>query len=659
MSGRMRLVFFVAIALLYTLPGLIPGRVFAPADVPRDLIAWKGSGAARVRVSNSLLSDVPAQNIAWDVEARRHLMRGEAPWRNEFSADGEQLFANPITALLSPFTWPRLLFGLHGWALTVLLKLLVSMLSMWWLARVLGASDVAATISAIVYALAGFSIVWALWQHTNVYPLLPALAAASIALARDPSAKRAFALSLIAALATAGGHPESLLITVIAIAAFLLLMRAANLRVAGAAFAGFLIIGIQLAPFAIVFAQSHVRHSRGEMLGVGFHKLALLAQILPGILGSPLRGELDLTGAFANAENFHQRSGAYISALALLALMLAWRRLATPFRRALAISFAAWLMALNVPGIAQTLRAIPLIGFVAPEYFAVPAVLFAALAAGPAIVAVMNGDARRRIAVVVIIAGAFLFIGGVVPAVAPHALERVARSAIAQLQQRGALHQPAAVYEQRLAYYLDAAKFTALRRIAFPGLCWIAFGVALAMRACTTRTRIAIAAVVAELVAFGAGFNPSIRVDEIAPEPPMIAEVKRLDPSHRWLIAAPSEVFPPNLGTTYGVRDVHAYDILTSETYTQKLLPAGYDPRRWSFPLNPTPEQLHYLSTLGVRYWLSPYGIVEMKDALPPAPPNNAAPQGLEAGAIVSVIGVLLAAFVARASLPLDRARRL
>src|SRR5207237_1031369 len=159
MNGRRRLILFGAIAAIYVLPGMIPGRILAPADVPRDLIAWKGAGATRVRVSNSLLSDVPAQNIAWDAEARRHLVNGELPWRNEFSADGEHLFANPITALLSPFTWPRLLFGLHGWSFSVLLKLLVSMLSMWWFARVLGATDVAATVSAIVYALAGFFVV--------------------------------------------------------------------------------------------------------------------------------------------------------------------------------------------------------------------------------------------------------------------------------------------------------------------------------------------------------------------------------------------------------------------------------------------------------------------------------------------------------------------
>jgi hypothetical protein len=657
MNGRRRAIVFVAIAAIYVLPGLLPGRILVPADIPRDLIAWKGATATRVRVSNSLMSDVPAQNIAWDAEARRHLANGELPWRNTFAADGEHLFANPITALLSPFTWPRLLLGLHGWSVSVFLKLLISMYSMWWLARVAAASDVEAMVSAIVYALAGFPIVWALWQHTNVYSLLPALAAASIALAREPSSKRALMLASIAALATAGGHPESLLVTVVAIAIFLLLERSVNVRVAAAAFAGFLALGVQLVPFAIVFAQSHVRHSRSEMLGFRFHALSLPAQLLPGYLGTPLRGELDLTGAFANAENFYQRSGTFIGAITLLSLALAWRALSPAFRRALAIAAVAWLLTLYIPDITHVLRAIPMVGLVAPEYYGAPAVLFAALAAGPALLLIANGITRRRLGIAVIIVGAMLVIAGAIPAIAPGALERIARDGIATLQQRGALHQPAAIYEQRLTYYLGAARLTALRRIAIPGLCWLAFGIALTMRASAMRTRVAIGALLAELVAFGAGFNPSIRIDEIAPEPPMIAQVKRLDPDHRWLIAAPSEVFPPNLGTIYGVRDVHAYDILTSEAYTKKLLPAGYDPTRWAFPMNPSPEQLHYLSTLGVRYWLSPYGVVEMKDAIPPPPASNEPPDGVGAGAVVSVLGILLAGYVARSASSSARAR--
>jgi hypothetical protein len=78
------------------------------------------------------------QFIAWDVETRRLLRSGEMPWINRFAGEGAPLFANPQTAYFSPFTWPRLLFGLHGWAITALLKLLAAALCAYWLAREMG-----------------------------------------------------------------------------------------------------------------------------------------------------------------------------------------------------------------------------------------------------------------------------------------------------------------------------------------------------------------------------------------------------------------------------------------------------------------------------------------------------------------------------------------
>src|SRR5439155_8794153 len=209
-SSAVPLFFFVGLALLYTARGMWPGRRLVPLDIPRDYLAWKHDPAERVRVSNSLLSDVPLQLVPWDTEARRLLARGEMPWRNRYAGEGEHLFANPLAAQLSPFTWPRLLFGLQGWPWTVFLKLLVAMLSLYWFATTLGANEFAASMSAIVFALSGYSIVWALYPHTNTFVLLPALAASAMQ-------RRFVTTALIAALATAGGHPETLCVGVIAI----------------------------------------------------------------------------------------------------------------------------------------------------------------------------------------------------------------------------------------------------------------------------------------------------------------------------------------------------------------------------------------------------------------------------------------------------------
>jgi hypothetical protein len=150
------------------------------------------------------------------------------------------------------------------------------------------------------------------------------------------------------------------------------------------------------------------------------------------------------------------------------------------------------------------------------------------------------------------------------------------------------------------------------------------------------------AAAVAELIVFGAGYNPAIRVDEIAREPKVIADIRQRDPSRQYFIAASNEVFAPNLGTTFGVRQVHAYDILNSEDETRQLIPAGYDPRHWELPIEPSAAQLRALGRRGVRFYITPRGLVEIDGALKPPPHRNDAPRGLLAGAALSIAGLVL-----------------
>src|SRR5258708_18986623 len=114
---------FLTVALLYCGPGLLPGRVFAPVDLVSDAGAWKVDLTSRVPVSNSLLSDVPMQFMAWDAESLRLMRGGELPWRNRWGGDGEPLFANPQTALLDPLTLPRLLLGDVRWSICAMLHI--------------------------------------------------------------------------------------------------------------------------------------------------------------------------------------------------------------------------------------------------------------------------------------------------------------------------------------------------------------------------------------------------------------------------------------------------------------------------------------------------------------------------------------------------------
>ena len=319
-----------ALALLLTFPGFLPGRVLLPLDHPRDLGAWKADPKSRFEISNKIVSDPIYEYLAWDIEIRRLLAAGEMPWRNQWAGDGAHLYANPETALLFPFTWPRILIGERGWVFMAFLKLWAGGLGMWWFARLLGSEWRFALAGSAVYAASGYMTMWLLFPHTNVYATLPWLAGCAVMFLREPSRRWAAAVIATATLATAGGHPETLFHGVIGIALFLLLTE--NRRrlavVAVLAFVGFAMIAVQLVPFAVALSKSDIVRTRSAAETHHPRLWAAIAQVLPGYLGSPLRGEIDLSGiAQPESENFNERNAGYAGAITLLVIALAWRRL--------------------------------------------------------------------------------------------------------------------------------------------------------------------------------------------------------------------------------------------------------------------------------------------------------------------------------------------
>ena len=654
--------FFGLVALVFTFAGFLPGRVLVPMDLTRDVGAWKPDPTVRAPVSNSLLSDAVLQFVPWDTQVRRSLATGEMPWSNPYAGRGAALFANPCAAIFSPFTWPRLLFGLGGWALSVFGKLLLSGLGVYWLMRELGEKGAAPYCSGLVFAASGFSVVWGLHPQTNVSAVLPLLAAAVVRFLTRPAWGSAFLIILFAALATAGGHPETLAVGVIAIVAFAGATRRPPVRIALRALAcmlaGFLLLGIQLVPFGILLSRSRILEQRSAAAPGSFRTFALVGQVLPGALGSPLRGELDLTGAIPGSENFNMRNQAFIGLLGLLLILLSFRRLPPVWRRGLLIGAGALLLSWRLPGLRSVLRAAPLLSKAAPEYWAFGFVLMAAMAAGPALTSVAASDGGRRAGVGLMVAGAALALAGLAPSLPvlrPVAV-RAARRAVERMRSEGLLRQPESVYEARLPRYLSSGRGTAARRLALPGLFWVLGGCGLLAR--RRRLPILSCALAGELFAFGAGYLPAVPRSSIPADPPALRDLKRLDPGERWMIAADADVYPPNLGTLARVRDIRSYDVLNDRRLMADLRGAGYDELSASFPSTLPPEKLQALARLGVRYFLTrrriPGGRLAGGGAPPevgvyelgmtgPAPPmpTNSRPDGLLAGLLVTAFPAL------------------
>jgi len=589
---RIAAIVFALAAALFTAAGFLPGRVFLPLDLPLDYGAWKHDPNVRVAVSNKLLSDAILEFRPWDHEVRRLVASGEFPWRNRWAGDGQHLFANPEASLLFPLTWLRIAMGDGGWALNAFLKLFLAGLGMWWLARVATKCDWrSALVAGFVYMTCGYMTVWLLSPHTNVYAMLPWLAASAMT-------QRRFATFAFAALATAGGHPETLFYGVVAIAIYLW-----SARWLAWAFLGFAVCAVQLVPFAIAASHSDLLAQR---LQAAAHTrwFAIPATLLPGYLGSPLAGEIDLSAL--GAENFNERAGGYVGLCALIVVLAAWRHVP---RRALVIALAALVLSWHLP-VLRLIAKIP----GATERLGLVFAFFISMCLGAALDALFCHPERREgpggaggaptlpprplatLGVTVAVIGLVIAF----PAAQP-LLTRAARHGIALLQHRGYLHRPPSLYEARLAGYLAGFAVVALRRIAVPGLCLALLGFG---------RRFAAAAIVIEMIAFAYGYNPAVRGD--------IPQIE-LPHDNRFLITSEFEIFPPNLATLQQVRDARAYDVL-----------------RPVERINP-----------GIRWIVDYRGVVELPNPIPQPMPASSPPPGFRLGLIISAAALAIESFFA------------
>lgn len=661
---------FAAAALLYTAPGFLPERVMVPLDLQLDYGAWKPNPTIRVPADNRLLSDALLEFYPWDVVMREHLIAGRMPWRNPYTNDESHLFANPETAILFPLNWLRVVSGSRGWAVWLFLRLVIAGLAMYWLARTTGVPRPAAILSGLVYLGCGFTILWSMHPHASVAALLPAFAASLWRILQRPDRTNLLLVIFFAAILTAAGHPETLMHGVVGVSVWLAWhfsrtgapnRRAALLGIAGSA-VGFLLIAVQLIPFFFAlldgeFAASRRRAERGP-----FRPVAVAGMIIPGFLGTPLRGEIDLTALLPGSENFLERSSAYVGLITLVILCLAWKELAPQYRKGLIVGAIALLIAWRLPGLRDLVRHVPLFTLAANERFTLLFAFFASLAAGPAVTIVVAGSRRRALGLLVVIGGSLLLAAGLTPVLPPakETMKSVARRGIAQLQARGHFAQAPEVYEARLEGYLQTSKRMTVRRFAIPGLFLILGGVGLFMTRTETRRILLHVSIAGELLSFGLCFHPIVRLDEVARTPLAIRDLQRLDPAREWRVITTLEILPPNLGSIYRVPDLRAYDLLESASSTRRLQATGFDMASGALT---RPDSVSMLAASGVRFILSRepvsdlsrvgglespgVGVYEIKGAAQRPAPRNAAPDGIVPGACVS----LLAAFAAGALL--------
>ncbi len=193
-------IIFVVVILLYFSPVFLKGQVPFPGDL---LLAqyqpWRSSsyaGFAPGAIPNKAqYFDTLRQLYPWKTFAIKEIKRGSFPLWNPHNFSGSPLFANFQSAILFPFNIFYLLFSqINAWTILVILQPFLAMVSVYFLAKKYGLSQIAAIFSATSYAFclymttfleynimghfmylvpfAMLAVEWAIAKKTWAFPLL-------------------------------------------------------------------------------------------------------------------------------------------------------------------------------------------------------------------------------------------------------------------------------------------------------------------------------------------------------------------------------------------------------------------------------------------------------------------------------------------------------
>ena len=130
-----------------------------------------------------------------------------------------------------PASWLLVLlpFG-YGWGVLAVAKVLVAGLGTYALSRALNAGRGGALVAGTIYMLSGPLMLWLQYPLGSVFALFPWLLLATTRLSRDVTPGSIAGVGVAVALTVLAGHPESALIAVSAVAAYLIALIAFDRR---------------------------------------------------------------------------------------------------------------------------------------------------------------------------------------------------------------------------------------------------------------------------------------------------------------------------------------------------------------------------------------------------------------------------------------------
>jgi hypothetical protein len=390
---------FLALALLFVSPALVPGKVLSNSDMLWFQAPWAAAKPAGLaRAANPELGDAPQQMQPFLREVKRSLP--DIPLWNPWITAGRPLHADAQSAIFSPFNW--IAYVMDEWralALIAALKLWVAAFGMFLLARALSMRWPGAAVAGVVYGFSLWMVTWISYPHASVWALVPWALLAAEGVIRRPDPRRTALLALVIGLQFLCGHPESSFHLIVAVLVWSALRlggspswRRASLGVVAGLAWGALLAALVLVPVGeLVLRSADLSQRAGEAKGIKTPLKFALGVLMPFYWGKPTQTSIDF---FLLARAFY--GGALPLVLAVVALR-------TPTRERVAtavVGAVSMCVVLGIPPVFWVVSRLPVFSSGHNTRLAVLYLLCLALLAGWGLDDLVRRGVSRRVLVV-------------------------------------------------------------------------------------------------------------------------------------------------------------------------------------------------------------------------------------------------------------------
>lgn len=213
---------FVLVPFLLFPRALVGGDVLLPVSNLRAFIPFRTLPPPDTH-NIGIHGDLIHQIAPWQLEVRRALADGRWPLWNANGGAGMPLLGDPQSQLLQPLVTLAYVFPLWEAAgVTAALRVLVAIVFLFLLLRRQGLGEAASVLGGLAYGLGGFLQLWLGWPIANATCLLPMGLYAAVRVDESGRSRDLFLLFLAVAGLFLGGHPETVLYSVLLVGVFLL-----------------------------------------------------------------------------------------------------------------------------------------------------------------------------------------------------------------------------------------------------------------------------------------------------------------------------------------------------------------------------------------------------------------------------------------------------